>query len=49
MIKLEKDENKKTMYVFMDNKCTEVINYTSIQDLMDILNKHYHNELLEEK
>ena len=48
MIKLVKEENKKTMYVYIDKKCVEIINYTTIQDLMDTLNKHYHNELLEE-
>lgn len=48
MIKLEKDKDTKKMYVFIDNKCVEIINYSSIQDLMDTLNRHYHSELLEE-
>lgn len=48
MIELKKDKNKKTMYVYIDSKCVEIINYSSIQDLMDTLNRHYHSELLEE-
>lgn len=49
MIKLVKNENKKEMNVYIDNKCVEIIKYISIQDLMDTLNRHYHSELLEEK